>query len=380
MPHDEQRSKIQKLGGGEAGDDGMAGFGAMDVGHLAVMLREVVRGELQGLAKSAELAVIAASVSELRTSCDADRVVASSRLDAQDKELGNQKELMAALRASLEDLRAELRGPGSGGGSSSSGDSRGWPSSGGGGGGGPSLGGAAQSKGSANSGGGAGAFEPRHVYVRGWAPFGARADAKLDRTGYGIKAGELQRMLPEDMRVACQTLPGYALNHQITFKVVGGARMCYAIVDMLRLKVEEHQFLVNGKAVKVSVELSPERRQSVAAFFHSLERVEREITDKERYETCPRGLKFYEKPCWEIIGELDAKGQWRWGLSGLALVGATVLLEEATREEAWRTGGPRGAAAAAAECPVGGATVGAAEGGMAVDAAAASARAGGSWS
>jgi len=85
MPHDEQRSKIQKLGGGEAGDEPMAGFGAMGVGHLAVMLREVVRGELQGLAKSAELAVIAASVSELRTSCDADRVVASSRLDAQDR-------------------------------------------------------------------------------------------------------------------------------------------------------------------------------------------------------------------------------------------------------------------------------------------------------
>ena len=132
--------------------------------------------------------------------------------------------------------------------------------------------------------------------------------------------------------------------------------------------------MVNGKPVKVAMELSPERRQSVAAFFHSLERVEKEITDKTRYETCPRGLKIYEKPSWEIIGELDAKGQWRWGLSGLALAGATVLLEEATREEAWRTKRPREAAAAASDGAAGGNSE------MEVDAAAAAARAGGSWS
>ena len=64
----------------------------------------------------------------------------------------------------------------------------------------------------------------------------------------------------------------------------------------------------------------------------------------------------------------------------MALAGATVLLEEATREEAWRTEGPTGAAAAAVATPAEGVAAAAAESGMAVDAAGASAGAAGSWS
>ena len=102
-----------------------------------------------------------------------------------------------------------------------------------------------------------------------------------------------------------------------------------AVVEALRSAILAKGIQIHGKDLKVSKELSPQRRTATRSFFSALEVFESKVGDRERYEVRARSLKIYSRPDYELVGAVSAMGCWEWSAGGCRACGVEELAEAA---------------------------------------------------
>jgi len=134
-------------------------------------------------------------------------------------------------------------------------------------------------------------WQPRFVYVRGFAPFGADQSDKLTNEEYTEEAEKFMQVLPDNIRSNVSVDPPYVRSHQLTFRCSGGRRDCEVVRNYFYHYIEEQVIWIRDKAVKAVIEASPQQRAKYKTFFAALEVVKSKLTP-DKYEVCVRTMQI----------------------------------------------------------------------------------------
>lgn len=129
------------------------------------------------------------------------------------------------------------------------------------------------------------------------------------------------RQAPRHITDHISPMGGFAINHQINFKVMD--RDIATLASQLDRWLQDQRFTVMGKAVRAIVETHPRRRR-VCAQWYSLRR------ELEGLRPCLRGLAFYTKDWVEILRVHAKDGGPRVTADETALARMGLWLDEDT--------------------------------------------------
>ena len=201
------------------------------------------------------------------------------RLDKHDVELASQRQLLEDLRTEITLLRGgSTDGPPR---SASPFDS-------------PSVGWSASSN----------DWQPQHVLVRGWAPFGSCPSAKIDRVECKKLLEDLLQLLPDCFRNQDVVRASFAANYHLVLGVKGGGwNHCKEIRDVLGLIVQQNGMRIRGHDLRVSVELSPRKKVMLSNMFRAESFLKQRGVSAEIYSLYPKSCKILNKVTNEDLGE-----------------------------------------------------------------------------
>ena len=148
-----------------------------------------------------------------------------------------------------------------------------------------------------------GGFQPKLVFVRGFAPYGCAASDKLTRSEYAKESNELHLMLPEPLRSSVRIADPFPLSFQVAFRVMGGRDECEVVRDHLANGIAKKSFKIKGNDLKVSIEVSPERRTAFSKLHCALERVSA-VVSADKIEVCKRTFTIMELPDFNVIARI----------------------------------------------------------------------------
>ena len=134
---------------------------------------------------------------------------------------------------------------------------------------------------------------PQIVQVRGWAPFGSRPAAKIDRIEFEKLTEDLLSMLPTCLQNQVVVRAPFAAFFQLVLGIKG---------DALSAGIEHRGLMVKGQLLRVSVELSPRKKSTLSNIFRA-ESLKKKGVSAEKYTLCPRSCKILDKSTNEDFGE-----------------------------------------------------------------------------
>ena len=146
-------------------------------------------------------------------------------------------------------------------------------------------------------------WEPRYVFIRGFAPYGCASSDKLTRTQDNENAQQFLDMVPAHLKEFVKLDDPYPLSFQLAFRVTGGRSRCLVIRDLFTNGIDQHTITIKGKPVKASVEISPDKRVSFKELYGAVERINSKV-DSAKVEVCRRTFTVYELPDDNVIVQL----------------------------------------------------------------------------
>ena len=169
-----------------------------------------------------------------------------------------------------------------------------------------------------------GTWEPRHVFVRGFAPYGCSSSAKLTRTEYTAHAKVFMDLLPQHLKSSVKVDDPYPLSFQLSFRVSGGRHTCQIVREYFADGIDTGDIKIKDQAVKASIEVSAERRGAFKALYGALER-DNSTMDESAVEVCKRSFTIYEMPEFNIIANIP-KGstQVQWNADTCSRLGIST--------------------------------------------------------
>jgi len=170
----------------------------------------------------------------------------------------------------------------------------------------------------------AGSWEPRHVFVRGFAPYGCSSSAKLTRTEYTAHAKVFMDLLPQHLKSSVKVDDPYPLSFQLSFRVSGGRHTCQIVREYFADGIDTGDIKIKDQAVKASIEVSAEKRGAFKALYGALVRVNSTM-DESAVEVCKRSFTIYEMPEFNIIANIP-KGstQVQWNADTCSRLGIST--------------------------------------------------------
>lgn len=149
---------------------------------------------------------------------------------------------------------------------------------------------------------------------------------------------ELLELASARVRVALQPLPGYALNHNITFKCSSGDN-CRDIADELDRAVQSKVYQISGRAVRATSEQHPARRKACSRFYSLYKEMATMWKEGVILEACARGLALYALPSWQVLLRVRIDdGEVEWNIQEIERIGldveATAIIEFQEEEAA----------------------------------------------
>ena len=125
---------------------------------------------------------------------------------------------------------------------------------------------------------------------------------------------ELKKMLPFHIQKIVSIDAPFPRSYQISFRVAGGKDNCYTVNNYLQDCTDSKNYTIKGKELKISVELSPERKKSLNCFYTALAHVEQHIP-KETHGHSMRNLEIFCEPSAQTIGKWNKDtNEWDWNL------------------------------------------------------------------
>ena len=79
----------------------------------------------------------------------------------------------------------------------------------------------------------------------------------------------------------------------------------------MRNKVQEHNFTINSRELKIWLELSPERREKVKRFFPMVEKIKNVLAENQ-FRLGTKELRIYNAAIAKPLGSFNQVGDWTW--------------------------------------------------------------------
>lgn len=156
-------------------------------------------------------------------------------------------------------------------------------------------------------------FVPNHIYIRGFSPYGSDSSSKIKIAEYETHAKKLRELLPAQYQRNIIIDAPYPRNFQISFRVPGGRDRCFDVKNFLQQKIDEKDYRIKDCGLKVSVQLSAERKLSLSSFYTALRHVEQNNLSIGTFGHSVRALEIFTEPNAETIGRWDKESkQWVW--------------------------------------------------------------------
>ena len=151
------------------------------------------------------------------------------------------------------------------------------------------------------------------VFVRGRAPFGTGKECRINVKEYETCDKEIKNMLPFDCQRHVFIDQPVPRKFQISYRVVGGTDKCHDVCATLRTKIDEKQYQIRGKELKISAQMSPSRRAALSSFYTALRHVDTKVANKEAYGHSIKAMEIFTEPDADTLGKWDKDSTtWKW--------------------------------------------------------------------
>jgi hypothetical protein len=180
---------------------------------------------------------------------------------------------------------------------------------------------------SANSQSVASAWTPSTALIRGFSPYNSGASTRLNKVDTVAAAAKILELLPPQERKLFRPLPPFVSNYQLQFQVAASAEssVVRAALEVWNEAITAKEHLINGHAVKASLEASPRRKLQYRNVNAAMEALIKAGVGKEKFEICHRSLQLVGSISHECVGSTPyASGTWAWRKSGILALGVTA--------------------------------------------------------
>lgn len=148
-----------------------------------------------------------------------------------------------------------------------------------------------------------GNWQPRYVYVRGFAPFGCDKSEKITRGDYDTHTKRFMALLPDKVKQRVTVESPFALSHQLAFRITGGRDVCEVVKNYFTNGIINDNITIKDRELMVMIQLSEARKLTFKAFFDAVERVKAKL-EPSKIDICRRTLTIFELPDYNVIGKI----------------------------------------------------------------------------
>lgn len=174
------------------------------------------------------------------------------------------------------------------------------------------------------------AWVPKLAHIKGFAAWGCGAEQKLRKQEVERVQQQIVALPGDGLRSRLEPMPRFTLNHNLSFKALGGP--ISEVAEDLDALLQRKCFKIRNNAVRATVEVHPWIRKRYAV-WHSFARQfaarRREGVD---YEPCSRSCSWLSLPNWVQPGKVrtdeDGNPYAEWNDTDMAQLGLCVIGDE----------------------------------------------------
>ena len=151
------------------------------------------------------------------------------------------------------------------------------------------------------------------VRVQGFVPFRAPKNQQLKEAEATEKQDEIYSWFGPRMKAVTSKIPPGARSFRIEFRVTGGKDNCESVCNYIRSQIASKGFKIKEVTPKVSVEIHPDKRPVLNAWYSAQRLLESTTVPREAWDACGRSLAILASESGEEMGKWDkVAGAWKW--------------------------------------------------------------------